>query len=184
MDIRENSGELNSGHRNSGDSNSGDSNSGDWNSGDRNSGDLNSGHWNSGHLNSGFWNSGDRNSGIFNTNMPKLRSFNKSCEMTMKEFRESGHWINFNIVLTEWKDDQLVVYGYKEAWSNWWEINKSPELIDRIKKLPNFDGAIFEEITGIAIDEPETMVTLSNGAMISESTIQEALKFMAEYGDT
>jgi hypothetical protein len=189
MDDKNNSGYSNSGNRNSGDwnsgnRNSGNSNSGDWNSGDSNSGYSNSGHWNSGNRNSGDWNSGDWNSGIFNTDEPKMRSFNKPCKMTMSEFLESDLYIVFDVRLTEWIDNQLVVYGYKEAWSKWWEANKSPEMVERIKKLPNFDVAIFEEITGIVIDKPENMVELSNGAKVSESTIQEALKFMAEYGVT
>ena len=69
---KENTGEYNSGYRNSGYGNSGDRNSGDWNSG---------------YGNSGYGNSGDRNSGIFNTDEPKMRVFNKECDLTYTEFR-------------------------------------------------------------------------------------------------
>ena len=184
-----NSGNWNSGISNSGDWNSGNSNSGNSNSGNSNSGNWNSGNWNSGISNSGNWNngisnSGDWNSGIFNTDEPRLRAFNEESSITMSEWVQSENFIRFDILLTEWIGNQLVVYDYKEAWSNWWAKSKSEEMTARIKKLPNFDAAIFEEITGIAIDgEPEKVITLSNGAKVSESTITEALKFLAEHGE-
>jgi hypothetical protein len=194
-----NSGDNNSGYRNSGDWNSGDDNSGyrnsgDWNSGDRNSGNGNSGDWNSGHRNSGDHNSGHRNSGIFNTNEPKMRAFNEETDMTMSEFINSDKYINFNIPLTEWISEKemteeekvknptykttggyLKQRKYKEAWAEWWRRNKSEEMKERIKNLPNFDADIFEEITGVSIDDEDDYIEI-DGEKWSKSTIKEALK--------
>ena len=121
-------GKYNTGADNTGDYNSGDRNSGSYNSGDRNSGD-----WNSGDYNSGDCNSGDWNSGIFNTNEPKMRAFNKECDITRSQFFESIDY-------------------------NWWifcERISQKKLLDddydRIKALPNFDAKIFKEITGIEL---------------------------------
>jgi len=188
-----NSGDCNSGYNNSGDYNSGCNNSGDYNSGYRNSGNCNSGNCNSGYYNSGYnnsgyrnpgcnnsgdynsgcnnsgdcnsgdYNSGDYNSGMFNTNEPMMRIFNKESNITLTEFCNSNKFINFNLVLTEWKQPKTIkekekypngylkVYEYKEAWKNWWKINKSKNMIKSIKELPNFDAVIFKEITGITI---------------------------------
>ena len=133
-----NSGDYNSGNCNSGNCNSGDWNSGDWNSGNCNSGDYNSGNcnsgdWNSGNCNSGDWNSGNRNSGIFNTNEPKMRAFNKECDMTYREFIGSLDYSWFGLC-NRIANKDLV-----------------DEDADRIKALPNFDADIFKEITGIEV---------------------------------
>jgi hypothetical protein len=179
---------------NTGINNSGDRNSGDWNSGDNNSGYRNSGDWNSGDRNSGDWNSGDRNSGIFNTNEPKMRAFNKETDMTMSEFIDSDKYIYFNIPLNEWIPEEDMIEEekeqhpeykttggylkqreYKEAWAEWWRRNKSEEMKERIKNLPNFDADIFEEITGVSIDDEDDYIEI-DGEKWSKSTIKEALK--------
>jgi PPE-repeat protein len=200
-DIKNNTGENNSGYRNSGDRNSGDWNSGDgnsgdwnsgygnsggWNSGDgnsggRNSGDgnsggRNSGYGNSGYRNSGDWNSGDGNSGdwnsgIFNTDEPKMRTFNRECDMTYTEFRNKFGYKDIDFPLNEWRDKEdmtddekksvkgweqmggyLKTLGYKEAWAAGW-AEATQEQKDWYKSLPNFDAAIFEEITGIFLGD-------------------------------
>jgi hypothetical protein len=148
---KNNTGRLNSGHRNSGHRNSGDSNSGHRNSGDSNSGHWNSGDSNSGDNNSGDNNSGDNNSGVFNTDEPLMRAFNKQSKIKYSDWRNSNSYIYFDIELIKWEDDKLITIEYKQAWANWWESHKSPEMIKMIKKLPNFNAKIFEEITGIQI---------------------------------
>jgi len=184
-----NSGSWNSGDRNSGSWNSGDRNSGNWNSGYRNSGDWNSGDWNSGSWNSGYrnsgyrnsgdwnsgdWNSGNWNSGIFNTNEPKMRSFNKECDLTYAEFREKFGYEDIDFPLNEWRDKEdmtdqekkdfpvykeiggyLKTLTYKEAWAAGW-AKATQEQKDWYQSLPNFDKSIFEEITGIKVND--TMV--------------------------
>jgi hypothetical protein len=176
-----NSGDSNSGYSNSGYRNSGDRNSGDSNSGDRNSGDRNSGSWNSGDRNSGSWNSGDRNSGDSNSGYrnsgafctdpnPMIPLFNKPSTITVREWEnhkavglmskiDPTVWVPANVMTDEEKKQNPkweTTEGYlksiplKEAWANAWhnwsEANRKVFLT-----LPNFDAAIFEEITGLKV---------------------------------
>ena len=175
-----NSGYRNSGDMNSGDMNSGDMNSGDRNSGDMNSGYMNSGNRNSGDRNSGNRNSGNRNSGIANKcnysngvfcNEPdmNIRIFNKPSGMSMHEFYISRYWRairNAPFELTEWvnyteeeivadpekerKRGYLKTNTYEEAWAKWWK-NLDDESRKTIQEIPNFDAAIFKDITGIEV---------------------------------
>ena len=173
-----NSGNLNSGNRNSGDWNSGDWNSGNLNSGDCNSGDCNSGNRNSGDRNSGNRNSGDWNScsyssGCFNTIEHKMFLFNKLSDWTYHD------WIRSDArrVLSRIPHRHIKPVSYdsmsdteKEAHpevkttgtflrivdnpdvQNWWR-NISDEDKKAILSIPNFNKAIFKEITGIDIDK-------------------------------
>lgn len=171
-----NSGNCNSGDFNSGNCNSGGYNSGDFNSGNFNSGYRNSGDFNSGYRNSGGYNSGDFNSGLFNTDEPNMRMFNKETNIKYTDFVDSDDYIYFEIPLNKFilssdmsdkekeEHDEYKTCGgylktleYKEAWNEWWKENRSVEMIKKIKKLPNFDASIFEEITGIKIDTEEKL---------------------------
>jgi hypothetical protein len=163
-----NSGHSNSGHSNSGDWNSGHSNSGNSNSGDWNSGDCNSGHSNSGDWNSGDWNSGDWNSGMFNTNEPTLRLFNRDSGKLRHEI-SFPDWFYFDLTVfvsydtatdeerAEYKNEIetcggfLKTIDYKTAWKLAYE-KASEDKRQSVKKLPNWDADIFEEITGIRIE--------------------------------
>ena len=173
-----NSGNRNSGDRNSGNRNSGNCNSGDWNSGDRNSGNCNSGDWNSGDRNSGNWNSGDWNktsfsNGCFNTVSPKIYMFNKPTDWTLE------HWLNCRArYLLNQIDDCPLEYVWFDSMTDeekaahpeakttdgylkerttadnarkWW-AGLSADDRNIIFSLPNFDAAIFKEITGIDVD--------------------------------
>ena len=164
-----NSGNRNSGHCNSGHRNSGHYNSGDYNSGNRNSGHCNSGHCNSGDYNSGDYNSGNYNSGWFNTNEPKMRFFNKESDFTYSEmYGKLPHSMEF--YLTKWisetnmtesekkenpnfyaTEGYLKEFTYKEAWENFWR-DTDEENKQKFLNLPNFDAKIFEEITGIDVN--------------------------------
>ena len=131
-----NSGNCNSGNYNSGDCNSGKHNSGDYNwgsynSGDCNSGYRNSGNFNSGHCNSGNFNSGNFNSGMFNIDEPKMRIFNKECDMTYAQFVR-GIDYDISVLLRHIYDKKLTDTDWKH-----------------IRELPNYDTVIFEEVTGI-----------------------------------
>ena len=172
-----NSGNCNSGNRNSGDwnsgnRNSGDCNSGDWNSGNRNSGNRNSGNRNSGNRNSGDWNKTSFSNGCFNTVSPKIYMFNKPTDWTLE------HWLNCRArYLLNQIDDCPLEYvwfdnmtdeekaahpeakttgGYlKERTTadnarKWW-AGLSADDRNVILSLPNFDAAIFKEITGIDV---------------------------------
>ena len=173
-----NSGNWNSGNWNSGNRNSGNWNSGNWNSGNWNSGDWNSGNWNSGNRNSGDWNSGDWNScsyssGCFNTIEHKMFLFNKLSDWTYHD------WIRSDArrVLSRIPHRHLKQVSYdsmsdteKEAnpevkttgtflrmvdnpdVQNWWR-SISDEDKEAILSIPNFNKAIFKEITGVDVDK-------------------------------
>ena len=174
-----NSGNRNSGNCNSGDCNSGDCNSGNRNSGNCNSGDCNSGDWNSGNRNSGDWNSGDWNktnfsNGCFNTVKPKIYLFNKPSEWNYQDWLNSDaryllNQIPGNVLEYIWLDDMTdeekaahpeaeTTGGYLKELDNsesaviWWR-GLSDRQKNIITAIPNFDKAIFKEITGIDVDE-------------------------------
>jgi len=172
----DNSGDYNSGYYNSGDYNSGYRNSGDYNSGNRNSGDYNSGNYNSGdynsgNRNSGNYNSGNYNSGWFNTDEPKIRFFNKDSDMTYSDFSDkyslvypylkTCSWVYAKDMTDQEKKDNpdfettdgyLKTMTYKEAWAEYWN-RASDEDKEFFTTLPNFDSAIFLEITGIDVEK-------------------------------
>ena len=172
-----NSGDWNSGNCNSGDCNSGDCNSGNRNSGDCNSGDCNSGNCNSGDCNSGDCNSGDWNTtsfsnGCFNTVSPKIYMFNKPTDWTFEQ------WFNCRarrllneiddcpleyVYLSDMTDEEKAAHPEAETTGGylkertmadnarkWWE-GLSADDRNVILSLPNFDAAIFKEITGIDV---------------------------------
>ena len=174
-----NSGDCNSGNYNSGNCNSGDRNSGDWNSGNCNSGDRNSGDCNSGDRNSGNWNSGDWNktnfsNGCFNTVKPKIYLFNKPSEWNYQDWLNSDaryllNQIPGDVLEYIWLDDMTdeekaahpkaeTTGGYLKELDNsecaviWWR-GLSDRQKNIITAIPNFDKAIFKEITGIDVDE-------------------------------
>ena len=173
-----NSGDCNSGNRNSGDWNSGDCNSGNRNSGDCNSGNRNSGDWNSGDWNSGDWNSGDWNNtnfsnGCFNTVEPTIHLFNKPSSWTYRDWLNSEARYLMNqiqgdilewVYLSDMTDEEKAEHpeaettgGYLKELDNsecaviWWRsLNQRQKNV--IMAIPNFDKAIFKEITGIDVD--------------------------------
>ena len=168
-----NSGDWNSGDWNSGDCNSGNRNSGDWNSGDCNSGNRNSGDWNSGNRNSGDWNKTSFSNGCFNTVSPKIYMFNKPTDWTFEQWFNCRaryllnqiddcplEYIWFDSMTDEEKaahPEAETTGGYlKERTTadnarKWW-AGLSADDRNIIFSLPNFDAAIFKEITGIDVD--------------------------------
>ena len=169
---------CNSGNRNSGDCNSGDWNSGNRNSGNRNSGDWNSGNRNSGNRNSGNRNSGDWNNtnfsnGCFNTVEPTIHLFNKPSSWTYRDWLNSEARYLMNqiqgdilewVYLSDMTDEEKAEHpeaettgGYLKELDNsecaviWWRsLNQRQKNV--IMAIPNFDKAIFKEITGIDVD--------------------------------
>jgi hypothetical protein len=135
----QNSGDQNSGHRNSGDQNSGHGNSGHGNSGDRNSGDQNSGHGNS-----GDWNSTNYETGCFNTKTVEIINvFNKPCSKELWDRAKKPDFLYFTLIRGK---------TYKESFQESFK-NAHNRDIDLLKALPNFDAAVFFEISGIRIEE-------------------------------
>ena len=157
---------LNSGNLNSGNRNSGNRNSGNRNSGSLNSGDLNSGYRNSGYRNSGNQNSGDLNSGtvrghfcsgklffLFNkkcteTEAAKVSAIDFSwfklvefiCEVDMSEEEKAQHPTH------KTTGGYLKTILYKDAWKAC-----PKEVIEKIKKLKNFNKKVFFEISGLKV---------------------------------
>ena len=168
-----NSGNRNSGNRNSGNRNSGDCNSGDWNSGNRNSGDWNSGNRNSGDWNSGDWNNTNFSNGCFNTVEPTIHLFNKPSSWTYRDWLNSearylmnqiqGYILEW-VYLSDMTDEEKAAHpeaettgGYLKELDNsecaviWWRsLDQRQKNV--IMAIPNFDKAIFKEITGIDVD--------------------------------
>ena len=182
-----NSGSYNSGHSNSGDYNSGNFNSGSYNSGRHNSRSYNSGDFNSGDYNSGDYNSGDRNSGYFNTNTPKVRLFNLDSELEFNDERLANIRTIFNkyyklhfvyvsskdMTDKEKQDHPYHVttggflrhdteYSYKKSWQNIWS-KCSEEERKCFTSLPNFNAKIFEEITGINVNDNDEIEVIIQG---------------------
>ena len=169
-----NSGNRNSGNRNSGNCNSGNRNSGNWNSGNRNSGNRNSGNCNSGNRNSGDWNKTSFSNGCFNTVEPKIYLFNKPSEWTYRDWLNSRarrilnkipaeilEWILLSDMTDEEKQlhpEAEITNGYLKVLDTsncnliWWRGLSAAEKLE-IMRMPNFDKAIFKEITGIDISE-------------------------------
>lgn len=169
-----NSGNWNSGNRNSGNWNSGDCNSGDWNSGNRNSGNRNSGNRNSGDWNSGDWNATSFSNGCFNTVSPKIYMFNKPTDWTFEQ------WFNCRarrllneiddcpleyVYLSDMTDEEKAAHPEAETTGGYlrkrttadnarkWWAGLSADDQNVILSLPNFDAAIFKEITGVDVSK-------------------------------
>ena len=169
-----NTGDWNTGNCNTGNCNTGNCNTGDWNTGDRNTGDRNTGNRNTGDWNTGDWNKSSCNTGCFNTEEQKIMLFNKPSNMTYNDWLRSDARYLLNQIpknVVEWVHEEymtdeekaahptyettggyLRVLDESESAQIWWdglsEIDKST-----IKAIPNFDGEIFEECTGIKIME-------------------------------
>ena len=164
---------VNTGKACTGRCNSGDWNSGDWNSGNRNSGNWNSGNRNSGDCNSGDWNKTSFSNGCFNTVSPKIYMFNKPTDWTLEQWFNCRaryllnqiddcplEYIWFDSMTDEEKaahPEAETTGGYlKERTTadnarKWW-AGLSADDRNIIFSLPNFDAAIFKEITGIDVD--------------------------------
>ena len=173
-----NTGNYNSGNRNTGSFNTGRYNSGDWNSGSYNSGDWNSGSCNSGYCNSGNYNSGDWNStnystGFFNTEHQPIYMFNKPTNMSRNDIYnlegmqvlrynfQSSNWIYSEKMSAEEKAEHpehritggyLKTVDFKTACKMMWDKLDKEER-QAVIELPNFDAKIFEDITGINVNE-------------------------------
>ena len=159
--------------------NHGKANSGLCNTGNRNTGNRNTGDWNTGNRNTGDWNTGDWNassfsSGCFNTVDPSnILMFNKPSPWTLKDWWDSDARYYLNQIpknVVEWvisdrmTDEEKAKYpehettgGYLKKLDEsacaqiWWD--GSPDYVrDIIKSLPNFDPVVFENCTGIKIE--------------------------------
>ena len=137
-------------------------------------GRCNSGNWNSGDRNSGDWNKTSFSNGCFNTVSPKIYMFNKPTDWTLE------HWLNCRArYLLNQIDDCPLEYVWFDSMTDeekaahheaettggylkerttadnarkWW-AGLSADDRNVIFGLPNFDAAIFKEITGIDVSK-------------------------------
>ena len=169
-----NTGDCNTGNRNTGLCNTGNRNTGNCNTGNRNTGDCNTGDWNTGLCNTGDWNKSSFNTGCFNTEEPKIMLFNKPSDMTYREWIDSDARYLLNRIpkdVVEWVYEEdmtdeekvanptyettggyLKVLDESECGQLWWG-SLSDLQKNHIKSIPNFDAEIFEQCTGIKVDE-------------------------------
>jgi PPE-repeat protein len=136
-----NTGDLNTGNSNTGNSNIGYGNTGDCNTGNCNTGNRNTGNWNTGDWNTGDWNKGNRNTGFFNTIDSDIQVFNKPCKQEDWENANKPGFIYFNLNGT-----------YEESWRKAYDSASDEEKL-LLVKLPNFNAKVFQEISGIMVDE-------------------------------
>ena len=164
-----NTGNRNTGNRNTGNRNTGNRNTGDWNTGNRNTGDWNTGDWNT-----GDWNKSSFNTGCFNTEEQKITLFNKPSDITYNDWLRSDARYLLNQIpkdVVEWVYEEdmtdeekaanptyettggyLKVLNESECGQLWWG-SLSDFQKNYIKSIPNFDAEIFEQCTGIKVDE-------------------------------
>ena len=169
-----NTGDWNTGNRNTGDCNTGDRNTGDWNTGDWNTGNRNTGDCNTGNRNTGDWNKSSFNTGCFNTEEQKITLFNKPSDITYNDWLRSDARYLLNQIpkdVVEWVYEEdmtdeakaanptyettggyLKVLNESECGQLWWG-SLSDFQKNYIKSIPNFDAEIFEQCTGIKVDE-------------------------------
>ena len=133
-----------------------------------------SGFCNSGNRNSGDWNKTSFSNGCFNTVEPKIYLFNKPSEWTYRDWLNSKarrilnkipaeilEWIWLSDMTDEEKQlhpEAEITNGYLKVLDTsncnliWWRGLSAAEKLE-IMKMPNFDKAIFKEITGIDISK-------------------------------
>ena len=169
----ENTGNWNTGNRNTGNRNTGDWNTGNCNTGNCNTGNRNTGNRNTGNWNTGDWNKSSFNTGCFNTEEQKIMLFNKPSDMTYNDWLGSDAKYLLNQIpkdVVEWVDEEdmtdeeketyptykttggyLKVLDESECGQIWWD--GLPEYQKNIiKSMPNFDAEIFEQCTGIKVE--------------------------------
>jgi hypothetical protein len=173
-----NAGNYNAGNRNAGNYNAGTYNAGDYNAGNDNAGNRNAGYSNAGYSNAGNYNAGNRNAGYsnagndnagaFNNSQANYVMFNKPSAWTYEDFIASRAFsllssIDTTIWVPNYKmNDQEKIdhpyyvttegymkhLPYKECFTNAWN-NWTSESRKAFTSLPNFDWAIFTDITGV-----------------------------------
>ena len=168
-----NNGDWNTGNYNNGICNAGIYNSGIYNSGKFNSGNFNTGHFNSGNCNSGNWNSTNYSTGFFNTKQQPIYMFNQPTEMSQNDIYNlkgmqvlNWNYKNFIWIYSKNMSEEekaahpehettggyLKVLDFKTACKMMWD-DLDEEKRQAVTELPNFDAKVFEDITGINVNE-------------------------------
>lgn len=165
-----NTGDCNTGNFNIGDRNAGVCNTGNRNTGNCNTGDFNTGDFNIGNFNTGDWNTASFSNGVFCTEKPEILIFNKPSGMTLGQWHGSracylldqilftpNVWVCDDDMTDEEKEAHpeykttggfLKILDISDCCVRWWESLDESDR-DVIRSIPNFDAAIFKQITGI-----------------------------------
>ena len=129
---------------------------------------------NTGNRNTGDWNKSSFNTGCFNTEEQKITLFNKPSDITYNDWLRSDARYLLNQIpkdVLEWVYEEdmtdeekaanptyettggyLKVLNESECGQLWWG-SLSDFQKNYIKSIPNFDAEIFEQCTGIKVDE-------------------------------
>lgn len=132
------------------------------------------GFCNTGNRNTGDWNKSSFNTGCFNTEEQKITLFNKPSDITYNDWLRSDARYLLNQIPkddVEWVYEEdmtdeekaahptyettggyLKVLNESECGQLWWG-SLSDFQKNYIKSIPNFDAEIFEQCTGIKVDE-------------------------------
>lgn len=132
------------------------------------------GFCNTGNCNTGDWNKSSFNTGCFNTEEQKIMLFNKPSDMTYNDWLRSDARYLLNQIpkdVVEWVYEEdmtdeekvanptyettggyLKVLDESECGQLWWG-SLSDSQKNYIRSIPNFDAEIFEQCTGIKVDE-------------------------------
>ncbi len=135
---------------------------------------CNTGNRNTGDWNTGDWNKSSFNTGCFNTEEQKITLFNKPSDITYNDWLRSDARYLLNQIpkdVVEWVYEEdmtdeekaanptyettggyLKVLNESECGQLWWG-SLSDFQKNYIKSIPNFDAEIFEQCTGIKVDE-------------------------------
>ena len=135
---------------------------------------CNTGNCNTGDRNTGNWNKSSFNTGCFNTEEQKITLFNKPSDITYNDWLRSDARYLLNQIpkdVVEWVYEEdmtdeekaanptyettggyLKVLNESECGQLWWG-SLSDFQKNYIKSIPNFDAEIFEQCTGIKVDE-------------------------------
>ena len=135
---------------------------------------CNTGNRNTGDWNTGDWNKSSFNTGCFNTEEQKITLFNKPSDITYNDWLRSDaryllNQIPKDVVELVYEEDMtdeekaanptyettggyLKVLNESECGQLWWG-SLSDFQKNYIKSIPNFDAEIFEQCTGIKVDE-------------------------------
>lgn len=135
---------------------------------------VNTGKDCTGLCNTGNWNKSSFNTGCFNTEEQKITLFNKPSDITYNDWLKSDARYLLNQIpkdVVEWVYEEdmtdeekaanptyettggyLKVLNESECGQLWWG-SLSDFQKNYIKSIPNFDAEIFEQCTGIKVDE-------------------------------
>ena len=155
-------GKSNTGNCNTGNCNTGNCNTGHWNTGNWNTGYRNTGHWNTGHWNTGYFNTVTPDLVmVFNGAMVSRDAFIAACPSWLFEPSPTT-WVSDSEMSDQEKIDNPTFHtcgGYlrKNDWLAEWQkafAAASAEDVQKVRDLPGFDAAVFQEITGLDLTSP------------------------------